>query len=58
MDDKRFQRQLKEQIKKAGNRKRRRFLKDISTDPNEFDFGSNESSALNKKKPKNKDLQG
>ena len=52
MDDKRFQRQLKEQIKKAGNRKRRRFLKDISTDPNEFDFGSNESSALNKKKPK------
>ena len=54
MDDKRFQRQLKEQVKKAGNRKLRRFLKNLNSDPNEFDYGSNESSAFNKKKPKKK----
>lgn len=57
MDDKRFYRQLKEQVKKAGNRKLRRFLKNLNSDPNEFDYGSNESSAFNKKKPKNKKPQ-
>lgn len=54
MDDKRFQRQLKEQVKKAGNRKLRRFLKDLDVNPDDFDYGSNESSAFNKKKPKRK----
>jgi len=47
MDDKRFYRDLKKDIKKTGNRKRRRFLKDLSADPGEFDYGSAESSAFN-----------
>jgi hypothetical protein len=47
MDDKRFYRKLKQEVKKTGNRKLRRFLKDVSADPGEFDYGSAESSALN-----------
>jgi hypothetical protein len=47
MDDKRFYRELKQQVKKTGNRKRRRFLKDVSADPGDFEFGSAESSAFN-----------
>jgi hypothetical protein len=47
MDDKRFYRKLKQEVKKTGNRKLRRFLKDLSADPGEFDYGSAESSALN-----------
>lgn len=48
-DDKKFYRELKKVIKKTGNRKRRRYLKD-HLDPEadqEFDFGYDESSALN-----------
>jgi hypothetical protein len=58
MDDKRFYRKLKQEIKKTGNRKRRRFLKDVNTDPAEFEFGSAESSVLNGRdgKRKKKDL--
>jgi len=47
MDDKRFYRKLKQEVKKTGKRKLRRFLKDLSADPGEFDYGSAESSALN-----------
>lgn len=47
MDDKRFYRKLKQEVKKTGNRKRRRFLKDLSADPGDFEFGSAESSAFN-----------
>ena len=47
MDDKRFYRKLKQEVKKTGNRKRRRFLKDVSADPGDFEFGSAESSAFN-----------
>jgi hypothetical protein len=39
MDDKRFLRKLKRDIKRSGNRKRRRYLKDIATDPGDFRFG-------------------
>ena len=54
MDDKRFIRKLKQENKKTGNRKRRRFLKDLSSDPGDFDFGSEESSALNGRDGKNR----
>jgi hypothetical protein len=52
-DDKRRQRQLKRDIKKAGNRKRRQHLKrDLAKDPEEaahteFDFGRDSSESLN-----------
>lgn len=54
MDDKRFYRNLKQQVKKTGNRKRRRFLKDLSSEPGEFDFGSDESSTFNGRDGKNR----
>lgn len=54
MDDKRFYRKLKQEVKKTGNRKRRRFLKDVSADPGEFEFGSAESSAFNGRDGKRK----
>lgn len=47
MDNKKYYRNLKKDVKKAGNRKRRQFLKNLDADPNDFEFGSNESSALN-----------
>lgn len=47
MDDKRFYRSLKKHVKKVGNRKRRRYRKDLDTHPNDFDFGSDHSAALN-----------
>lgn len=53
MDDKRQHRQLKREIKKAGNRKRRRHLqRQLRDDPagtaeSAFDFGRNSSAGLN-----------
>jgi hypothetical protein len=52
-DDKRQQRQMKRDIKKAGNRKRRQHLKrDLARNPEEaaatcFDFGRDSSAPLN-----------
>ena len=52
-DDKRRQRQLKRDIKQAGNRKRRQCLKrSLRDDPEgaaevEFDFGRDSSAGLN-----------
>ena len=46
-DDKRFLRRLKRDIKRSGNRKRRRYLKDVEADPNGFDFGRNRSDVMN-----------
>ena len=48
-DDKRYLRQLKRDIKKAGNRKMRRYLKDPSADPDEFDYGRKRSEVMNEK---------
>ena len=53
MDDKRQHRQLKREIKRAGNRKRRRHLqRRLREQPEEaargdFDFGRNSSAGLN-----------
>lgn len=52
-DDKRRQRELKREVKKAGNRKRRRHLdRELARDPGgahetEFDFGRDSSAGLN-----------
>jgi hypothetical protein len=40
-DDKRFLRRLKRDIKRVGNRQRRRYLKDVDADTRDFDFGRN-----------------
>lgn len=46
-DDKRFLRQLKREIKRSGNRRRRRYLKDVEADPDDFDFGRDRSDVMN-----------
>ncbi len=51
-DDKRFLRRLKRQIKQAGNRKLRRYLKDIDADVNDFDYGRDRSDTMNEPKPR------
>jgi hypothetical protein len=51
--DKRFYRKLKRDVKRAGNKRRRQYLKrDLANNPeeaqhSEFDFGSNSSETLN-----------
>jgi hypothetical protein len=53
MDDKRFYRELKRNIKKTGNRKRRQFLKRaLAEHPDDahedaYDFGRDSSALLN-----------
>jgi len=54
MDDKRFYRELKSQIKKTGKKKMRRFLKDPTVDLDDFNYGSDQSSALNGRDGKNR----
>lgn len=46
-DEKRLLRELKRQVKKQGNRKRRRYLKDVAAEPDDFDFGRNRSEVMN-----------
>jgi hypothetical protein len=46
-DDKRFLRKLKRTVKKAGNRKRRRFLKDVSAPADDFQFGRDRTDVMN-----------
>lgn len=56
-DDKRLLRQLKRSIKQAGNHKRRRFLKNVSTDPQDFDLGDDSSAFMNERRQSgNKEL--
>ena len=49
-DEKRRLRQLKRDIKKQGNRKRRRFYKDISAAVDDFDLGFDSSRLLNEQR--------
>ena len=51
-DDKRFLRKLKKEIKRAGNKKRRHYLKNVHADPEKFEFGENSSAVMNE--PRNK----
>ncbi len=57
-DDKRFLRQLKREIKRTGNRKRRRYLKDVEADPDEFDFGRDRSDVMNEPPKPRRDSRG
>jgi hypothetical protein len=49
-DEKRFLRELKRSVKKAGNRKRRRYLKDLSAEADDFSFGRNRTDVMNEKR--------
>jgi len=46
-DEKRLYREIKRDVKRQGNKRRRRFLKNLEADPNEFEFGTDASSMLN-----------
>lgn len=48
-DEKRFLRKLKKQIKQAGNRKRRRYLKDLDAAADDFSFGRNRTDVMNER---------
>ena len=56
-DDKRGLRQLKRDIKKQGNRKRRRFYKDVSAAVDNFDFGFDSSRLLNEQRTQRDERQ-
>ncbi len=49
-DDKRQLRKLKRTIKKTGNRKRRRYLKNVDAAADEFDLGRNRTDVMNERK--------
>ena len=49
-DDKRLIRRLKRGVKKIGNRKRRKHLKDLESDPRGFEFRWDSSKIWNEKK--------
>ena len=54
-NEKRFLRTLKRDIKHTGNRKRRRFLKNIEASPEDFDLGRDRTDVMNERpreKPK------
>ena len=53
-DEKRFLRKLKRQIKKAGNRKRRRYLKDVEAAADEFDLGRDRTDVMNERPQQDK----
>ena len=46
-NEKRFLRTLKRDIKRTGNRKRRRFLKNINASPEDFDLGRDRTDVMN-----------
>ena len=46
-DDKRFLRKLKRDVKRVGNRQRRRHLKDVDAEPDDFDFGRDRDDVMN-----------
>lgn len=55
-DDKRLLRKLKKSIKQSGNRKRRRFLKDVSVNAEAFNYGDDSSAFMNEpRRTSNKD---
>ncbi len=50
MDEKRYLRQLKRDLKRAGNRKKRRYLKDLEAHPDDFDYGRKRSEVMNERR--------
>jgi hypothetical protein len=53
-DEKRFLRELKRTIKKAGNRKRRRYLKDATAESDDFSFGRDRTDVMNEQPRRSK----
>ena len=51
-DDKRFLRRLKREIKQAGQRKLRRYLKNVDANADDFDYGRDRSDIMNEQKPR------
>jgi hypothetical protein len=51
-DDKRLLRQIKRDIKRAGNRKRRRYLKDVTAEADDFSYGRKRSDIMNERRTK------
>ena len=54
-NEKRFMRTLKRDIKRTGNRKRWRFLKNVEAAPEDFDLGRDRTDVMNERlreKPK------
>lgn len=56
-DDKRLLRKLKKEVKRSGTRKRRRYLKDLTADPDHFEFGGDCSQVFNEQRRKAKQKQ-
>jgi hypothetical protein len=56
-DENRFLRELKRTIKKAGNRKRRRYLKDVAAAAEDFSFGRDRTDVMNEKPRRSKTRQ-
>lgn len=50
-NEKRFLRTLKRDVKRAGNRKRRRFLNNVEASPDEFNFGRDRTDVMNEQRP-------
>ena len=48
-NEKRFLRTLKRDIKRIGNRKRRRFLKNVNAAAEDFDLGRNRTDVMNER---------
>ena len=48
-DDKRLLREIKREVKRAGNRKLRRYLKDPAHEADDFDYGRFSSRVMNNK---------
>jgi len=48
-NEKRFLRTLKRDIKRTGNRKRRRFLKNFDAAVEDFDFGRDRTDVMNER---------
>ena len=55
-NEKRFLRTLKRDIKRTGNRKRRRFLKNIDASPEDFDLGRDRTDVMNERPREKKAL--
>ena len=52
-NEKQFLRNLKRDIKRTGNGRRRRFLKNIEALPEDFDFGRDRSDVMNERPREN-----
>jgi len=48
-NEKQFLRNLTRDIKRTGNRKRRRFLKNIDASPEDFDLGRDRTDVMNER---------